>query len=65
MPTSKKTKTAPVKRATPPKDPNHCTYLIKKVDRVIWGNMVKRAKEEGRSLAWLFHEWIRKYADGE
>jgi hypothetical protein len=52
-----KPKTAP--------DPHYCTYLIKRVDRNTWANMVTRAKGEGRSLSWLFHSWIQKYADGE
>ena len=47
------------------RDPLYSTYLIKKVDRNTWANMVNRAKSEGRSLSGLFHEWIRKYADGE
>ena len=63
MPTKPKAKKKTAPKSQP--DPLFCTYLIKKVERAQWANMVARAKEDGRSLSWLFHEWIRKYADGE
>ena len=61
---SKKPQAKPKPRTMNP-DPQFATYLIKKVDRVTWGRMVERAKVDGRSLSWLFHDWIRNYADGQ
>jgi hypothetical protein len=57
------TKPATVKAKTSP-DSKVCNYMVKKVDRVTWAAMVRRAKDEGRSLAWLFRDFIERYANG-
>lgn len=57
-----------VKAKTPAKtapDPNFCNYMVKKVDRQQWARFVQRANQDGHSLAWLFRNWIEKYADGQ
>lgn len=64
MPKKPTPKAAKITRVTHP-DPQFATYLIKKVDRGTWARMVERAKSDGRSLSWLFHDWIRNYADGQ
>lgn len=64
-PTPKTPKAAPSRKPASTPDPRYCTYLIKKVERSTWANMVARASGDGRSLSWLFHTWIQKYADGE
>lgn len=57
-----KKKTATTAKTVP--DPKVCNYMVKKVDRVTWAAMVRRAKDEGRSLAWLFRDFIERYANG-
>jgi len=60
---AKTVKKPTVKAKTTP-DPNVCNYMVKKVDRTTWAAMVRRAKDEGRSLAWLFRDFIERYANG-
>ena len=60
---TKTAKTKPKPKTTP--DPLTCNYMVKKVDRQLWARFVQRAKDDGHSLAWLFRNWIEKYADGQ
>jgi hypothetical protein len=48
--------------AKPPAEKH--TYMIKGVDRQTWADFLKRAKDDGRSLAWLFRDFITRYANG-
>lgn len=40
------------------------TYMIKGIDRSTWAEFIKRAETDGRSLAWLFRDFITRYANG-
>lgn len=51
-------------RASTKPAPAYASYMIKKLDRQLWSQFVTRAKGDGRSLAWLFRDFIEKYANG-
>jgi hypothetical protein len=44
--------------------PTVSSYMIKNVERATWDEFTRRAKTEGRTLAWLFRDFIARYANG-
>jgi hypothetical protein len=62
MPVRTRKTTTP--RAARAAKPTVSSYMIKNVERAMWDEFTRRAKAEGRTLAWLFRDFIARYANG-
>ncbi len=45
-------------------NPEGVTFTILDIDRSTWNSLKERAKTDGRSVKWLMHDFISRYANG-